>query len=69
MRKYEYKHVRMAYRLPSLFSKSAFDRQITEILRQMGQEGWDLKSSIHEGFLQFHVHLIFGREVEKFDNT
>ena len=64
MIRYEYRHVRMAYGFASTFSKAAFDRQLCETLEQMGREGWELKSSIHEGFLQTHVHLIFGREAE-----
>jgi len=64
MTRYEYKHVRMVYRLASVFSKAAFDRQLCETLEPMGREGWELKSSIHEGLLQTHVHLIFGREAE-----
>jgi hypothetical protein len=62
MKKYEYRHVRMAYRLASWFSKAAFDRQLSEVLARMGDEGWDLKSSFHEGLGMPHVHLIFGRD-------
>ena len=65
MTKYEYKHVRMNYTLLSSFSKSAFDRQLCDLLEQLGNESWELKSTIHEGFLQFHVHLIFGRQKEE----
>ena len=64
MTRYEYRHVRMSYRFTSCFSKAAFDRQLCEILEQMGNEGWELRSSIHEGFLSTHVHLIFGREAK-----
>lgn len=60
--KIEYKHVRMAYGFRSVFSKTAFDEQLSGVLEEMGNEGWDLKSTIHEGFGQCHVHLIFGRE-------
>lgn len=62
MPKYEYKHVRMSYGFFSAFSKTAYDKQLCGVLGEMGNEGWDLKSTIHEGFGQFHVHLIFGRE-------
>jgi len=61
---YEYKHIRMSYTFLSAFSKDAFDRQLCSLLEQMGNEGWELKSTIHEGFLQFHVHLIFGKQHE-----
>lgn len=64
MPRYEYRHVRMAYRFASWFSKAAFDRQLSEVLERMGHEGWELKSSIHEGFLQTHVHLIFARAAD-----
>ena len=64
MPRYEYRHVRMAYRFASWFSKAAFDRQLSEILKRMGDEGWELKSSIHEGLGELHVHLIFGRVAE-----
>jgi hypothetical protein len=65
MKKYEHRHVRMAYGFASVFSKVAFDRQLSDVLREMEVEGWELKSSIHEGFLNTHVHLIFGREVQE----
>lgn len=64
MKRYEYRHVRMAYSFLSCFSKEAFHRQLTEHLQRMGDEGWELKSAIHEGFGQMHVHLLFGREIE-----
>ena len=64
MRTYEYKHIRMSYTLLSRFSKAAFDRQVGEVLRRMGTEGWELKSSICEGVLPSHIHFVFGREVE-----
>ena len=62
MPKYEYKHVRMSYGFLSTFSKTAFDKQLCGVLEENGNDGWELKSTIHEGFDQFHVHLIFGRE-------
>ena len=64
MTRYEYRHVRMAYRLASVFSKAAFDRQLSAIVEEMGKEGWELKSSIHEGLFAAHIHLIFGRQAE-----
>jgi len=64
MKKYEYRHVRMSYTFLSFFSKSAFHRQLSKLLERMGDEGWELKSSICEGFLPSHIHLVFGRERE-----
>lgn len=62
MKKYEYNHIRMSYTLSSFFSKTAFDRQLCELLERMASEGWELKSSISEGFLPSHIHFVFGRE-------
>ncbi len=62
MTKHEYKHVRMSYTLRSWFSKGAFDRQLCDLLEQLGNDGWELKSTIHHGS---HVHLIFGRPKEE----
>jgi len=64
MKKYEYNHVRMSYDLRSLFSSAAFDRQLSELLERMGNEGWELKSSFCEGLLPGHIHFVFGREVD-----
>ena len=63
MKKYEYKHIRLAYGFKSMFSKSAFNNQLMPVLEKMGNDGWELKSSFHEG-MEAHVHLIFGREKE-----
>ena len=54
----------MAYRLASIFSGTAFDRQLSTILEELGRDGWDLKSSVHEGIGVLHIHLILGREAE-----
>ena len=64
MKEYEYNHIRMSYTFLSFFSKAAFDRQLCELLQRMGTEGWELKSSICEGFLPSHIHFVFGREME-----
>ncbi|NLF08453.1 MAG: hypothetical protein GX594_10810 [Pirellulaceae bacterium] len=64
MKKYEYNHIRMSYTFLSFFSKAAFDRQLCELHKRMGDEGWELKSSICEGFLPSHIHFVFGREEE-----
>lgn len=63
MKQYEYRHVRMAYSFLSFFSKGAFDRQLCELLQRVGSEGWELKSSICEGFLPSHIHFVFAREI------
>ncbi len=65
MKQYEYRHIRMAYTLLSFFSKAAFDGQLCELLRKMGKDGWELKSSVCEGFLPSHIHFVFGREMEE----
>jgi len=62
MRSYEYKHSRMFYRRAS--SQEEFDQQITRLLNDMGNEGWELRSIFHEGLLQeglldSHIHLLF----------
>ncbi len=64
MKLYEYSHIRMAYTFRSFFSKGAFNKQLCELLKRMGSEGWGLKSSISEGFLPSHIHFVFGRERE-----
>jgi len=64
MKKYEYNHVRMSYTFLSFLSKTAFDRQLSELLDRMGNEGWQLRSSICEGLLPTHIHFVFGREKE-----
>ena len=61
MKRVEYKHVRMRYGFKSVFSKAAFDAQLMGVLKEMGDQGWELKSSFHEGLGGLHVHLIFGR--------
>ncbi len=62
--KIEYKHVRVAYTLSSALFKKAFDSQLMGVLNECGADGWKLQGVIHEGFLQFHYHLIFMRETE-----
>ncbi len=64
MMRYEYRHVRMAYRVASFFSKGAFDRQLSGVLQELGNAGWELKAAIHEGLFAAHVHLIFSRQAE-----
>lgn len=66
MNRYEYKHSRMFYKRSC--SQDDFDQQIMRLLDDMGKEGWELKSSFHEGLLQeglleSHIHLVFGREI------
>ena len=62
MKALEYKHVRMKYGFRSCFSQGAFDEQLSGLLRQMGDEGWELKACLHEGVGCLHVHLIFARQ-------
>ena len=64
MKKYEYSHIRMCYTLLSFFSKTAFNRELCELLERMGNEGWELKAAVSEGFLPSHVHIEIGREME-----
>jgi hypothetical protein len=52
MKKYEYRHIRMSYTVLSFFSKTAFDKQLCELFQRMGNEGWEMKSSVCEGFAQ-----------------
>lgn len=66
MAKYEYKHMRMHYRRTC--SKNEFDEQIIKLLNAEGRDGWELKSTFHEGLLQeglleSHIHIIFCREI------
>jgi len=68
MNTYEYKHTRMFYKRAS--SQDDFDQQIMRLLDDMGKEGWELKSTFHEGLLQeglleSHIHLVFGREIHQ----
>jgi len=68
MNKYEYKHARMIYRRTC--STDDFDRQIIRMLDDMGKEGWELRSTFHEGLLQeglldSHIHLVFCREIQQ----
>jgi hypothetical protein len=65
---YEYKHTRMFYKRSS--SQDEFDRQIMHLLDDMGKEGWELKSTFHEGLLQeglleSHIHLVFSRAIHQ----
>jgi len=66
MKKYEYKHMRMFY--SRFVSQESFDKQLMEMLDEMGKDGWELKGTFHEGFFhegisKAHVHLVFGREI------
>jgi len=65
---YEYRHRRMHYKRSC--SKDEFDQQITRLLDDMGNEGWELRSTFHEGLLQeglldSHIHLLFCRETRQ----
>ena len=59
MPRYEYKHVRMTYGW-GFFSKDKFEEKLMGVLEPLGEEGWELKSMMHEGMEQ-HCHLVFGR--------
>ena len=61
MRKYEFKHVRMKHGFKGQLYKKHFEGKLESILAEMGDKGWDLKSSYSEAFTM-HTHLIFGRE-------
>ena len=63
MKKYEYKHVRYAPGFWIWISTKRFDEDYTALLNKYGNEGWELKSSFHEGFSS-HLHLAFAKEQE-----
>ena len=62
MKKYEYKHVRYAPGLRIWISTKRFDEHYTALLNKFGKEGWELKSSFHEGF-STHLHMVFAKEM------
>jgi hypothetical protein len=63
MKRYEFKHVRMEHGIEGEFSKKAWEAKLENILAEMGDAGWDLKS-LHSEALTMHSHLVFGREKE-----
>lgn len=59
MKKFEFKHVRMNHGIEGQLSKPHWEEKLEEILVEMGETGWDLKTlHIHS----MHSHLIFGKE-------
>jgi len=61
MTQYEFRHVRMEHGIAGQFSKEHWEEKLEKILMEMGDDGWDLKST-HCEALTMHTHLIFGRE-------
>lgn len=61
MKRYEFKHVRMEHGLEGQLSKRHWEEKLENILAEMGNEGWDLKS-FHSEAMTMHSHLVFGRE-------
>ena len=58
-KKYEFEHVRMTHGVEGELSKKLWEEKLENILADMGEKGWDLKTlHIHA----LHTHLIFGRE-------
>lgn len=61
VRQYEFKHVRMEHGIVGQLSKEHWEGKLESILGEMGDDGWDLKST-HCEAMTMHTHLIFGRE-------
>jgi hypothetical protein len=61
MKKYEFKHVRMIHGFKAQTFKKHWEQKLNRILEEMGNNGWDLKSTHCEAFAM-HTHLIFSRE-------
>jgi len=58
----EYKHVRFEYGYLGFRSKQAFNEKLMSLLKENADDGWELKGCFHEGTLNRHAHLIFGRQ-------
>ena len=63
MKRYEYNHVRFSPGLWNWIFKKRFNEEFTSLLTQLGNDGWELKSSFHEAF-EMHLHLVFAKERE-----
>ena len=58
----EYKHVRFDYGYFGFRPKHNFHEKLMSLLNENAADGWELKGCFHEGFINRHAHLIFGRQ-------
>jgi hypothetical protein len=56
---FEYKHVRFDYGFVAAFDRQTYDAQLTSLLNEYGNAGWELKGCWWD--YGYHVHLVFCR--------